>query len=458
MKNLVFSILTGDGMKARAIRGTALSIIGFGGSQVIRLGSNLILTRILFPEAFGLMALVLIVLAGLEMFSDIAIGPSIIQSARGDEETFLNTAWTLQILRGIVLWLAACALAIPIAHFYEQDALARMIPVVGFSTVIAGFSSIGMYTANRHLTLGRLTALELAAQVVGTLVMIGLALWLQSVWALVLGSLAIAMAKTALSHVFLPGPGNRIGWDKSAFLEIFHFGKYIFLGTIAGFFIQHGDRLVLGKFISLEELAVYTIALLFAGIPQMLNNHLVSRVLLPLYKNRPPSENAGNRAQIGQARFLLRLAFLGLGAVLALGGEPLVSLLYDSRYQLAGPLLVLVSLSLLSKIIIGGYDAILLANGNSRDFTILTVGTAVLRVIVLLVLVQNYGVLGAVLASVLIDILTYPALVYFIRPYRGWYPGQDLGFLILALAIGTLALWMSPTAQTMLADVFAAGG
>jgi len=274
-------------MKARAIRGTALSITGFGGSQFVRLASNLILTRILFPETFGLMALVFVVVNGLEMFSDLAIRPSIMQSSRGDDPKFLNTAWTLQIIRGILIWLVAWGLAAPVARFYEQEALIQIIPIVALSTVITGFGSIHIYTANRHLTLGRLTVLELAAQILGTIFMIVLALWLRSIWALVFGSLAIAFAKTVLSHVLLPGAANRIGWDKSAFLEIFHFGKYIFFSTIAGFFIHQGDRLILGKFISLEELGIYTIALLLASVPHMVNSHLVNRVLFPLQK--PPA-------------------------------------------------------------------------------------------------------------------------------------------------------------------------
>ena len=63
------------------------------------------LTRLLFPEAFGLMALIQTFMIGLAMFSDLGIGPAIIQSDRGEDPDFLNTAWVMQILRGICLWL-----------------------------------------------------------------------------------------------------------------------------------------------------------------------------------------------------------------------------------------------------------------------------------------------------------------------------------------------------------------
>ena len=450
MTSRLQGLLSGDGMKARAIRGTALSVLGFGGGQFIRLASNLILTRILFPEAFGLMALVQVVLSGLEMFSDIAIGPSIVRSERGDDPRFLKTAWTLQIIRGVILWIAACALTLPVAQFYGQDDLIAMIPVVALSTIITGFGSIYVNTANRHLTLGKLTVAELGSQVLGIAVMIALAWWLQTVWALVYGSLAIAFFKTALSHLLLPGPANRIGWDQPAFLEIFHFGKYIFIGTISGFFIQHGDRMILGKFITLEALAVYTIAFTLASFPQILGGQLVNRVLLPLYRTHPPAQSAENRHKIGRVYWLTR-GFLLVGALFfALAGEPLIAVLYDARYQAAGALLVLLSLSILPRILITGYDAILLAAGNSRSYTILLVGTAIFKILVLFVLVSKFGLVGAILTPVLVDILTYPALIYFIRPYGGWYLKIDTGLLLVSALICALALWNSPAAWDVL--------
>lgn len=85
------------------MRGVAISLGTTVAQQLIRLGSNLILTRLLFPEAFGLMALVQTFMTGLAMFSDIGIGPSIIQNRRGEDPDFLNTAWTIQIGRGVML-------------------------------------------------------------------------------------------------------------------------------------------------------------------------------------------------------------------------------------------------------------------------------------------------------------------------------------------------------------------
>ena len=81
----VLSFFQGSGLRARALRGSVLTVGGFGASQIFRLASNLILTRLLFPEAFGMMALIMVFLQGLAMFSDVGTGPAIMQSKRGDD-------------------------------------------------------------------------------------------------------------------------------------------------------------------------------------------------------------------------------------------------------------------------------------------------------------------------------------------------------------------------------------
>ena len=137
-----------ESLQGAAIRSSIWTIGGYGASQLIRLGSSLVLTRLLFPEIFGIVALVSVFHQGLAMFSDIGIGPAIVQSPDGDDWTFLQTAWTLQAIRGAVLWVAACAIAVPLASFYDQPIVLWLLPVSGFGAVIAGFESTAVQSAS----------------------------------------------------------------------------------------------------------------------------------------------------------------------------------------------------------------------------------------------------------------------------------------------------------------------
>src|SRR5262249_46285624 len=121
------------GVKKAALSGAVWTILGYGGVQGFRFLSNLLLTRLLAPRLFGLMALVNLFILGLHMFSDFGILQAVIHSPRGDDPDFLNTAWTLQVLRGLALWLGSALIAWPLSHFYGEPALLWLIPVAGLT-------------------------------------------------------------------------------------------------------------------------------------------------------------------------------------------------------------------------------------------------------------------------------------------------------------------------------------
>src|SRR5438067_2141861 len=186
-------------LRARAIRGTLWTTGGYGAQQVIRLATNLILTRLLAPPMFGLMSLVNVFIQGLQGFSDVGIGPSIVQSKRGDDPPFLNTAWTIQVFRGITLGALSALIAWPVSKLYGERQLMWLLPAAGMSAVIAGFNCTALYTLSRHLEVGKLTLRNLVGQIAGAAVMISWATAQRSVWALLAGNIAAALATLAFS-------------------------------------------------------------------------------------------------------------------------------------------------------------------------------------------------------------------------------------------------------------------
>ncbi len=103
--------------RPQILRGSAVTMMGFGGGQALSLVSSVVLTRLLDREAYGLYRLANVFLEGLANFTATGSGPAIIRDQRGDDPAFLNTAWTLQAVRGVGLWLLACAWAFPMPGF-----------------------------------------------------------------------------------------------------------------------------------------------------------------------------------------------------------------------------------------------------------------------------------------------------------------------------------------------------
>lgn len=445
--------LAGGGLFARAMRGSAITAMGYLGSQAVRLASNLILTRLLFPEAFGLMALVTVFMVGLAMFSDVGLGPSIMQHRRGDEPDFLNTAWTIQAARGLLLWLGTCALAAPVASLYGAPALAQMLPVAGLTLLIAGLNPSRIETANRHLALGRVTLFDLVSQVAGIVVMIVMALVTGSVWSLVWGGIAGALVKLWLTTTLLPGPTNRFCWDRAAAADLIRFGKWIFLSTACGFVLTQGDKAILGRYLSLEALGVYNIGFFLASFPMMLAAAIVGRVLIPLYRVRVDGAGADTDRKLRRMRYGLTGVVAALLAAMALTGVPLVGLLYDDRYAVAGGIVVLIACVQMPQMLGMTYDQAALAAGDSRSFFLVTAGRAAVQTVLFIVGAEAGGLVGALIGQGLAGVLVYPAMVWLARRHGVWDWRHDLFFSLSAAAVVATAVWQAQDAIAALGSI-----
>ena len=333
-------------LKKLAIRGAAWTIFGYGTSQILRLGSNLILTRLLVPELFGLMALVNVFIIGLNLFSDIGIGPSIIQNKRGDDPDFLNTAWTIQVIRGFGLWLGCLVIAWPVSQFYAEPQLLWLVPIVGLTTIIQGFNSTALFTLNRQMVFGKLIMLQLGSQIVSLTVMIFLA-WLNpTVWALVGGMLVSSLLEMFWSHRLNPEKPNRFAWNKKIVREIAFFGRWIFISTAVTFLGTQADRIILGKLLSFNILGIYNIALTFASIPGHLIGNVTSEVMFPLVSKLSHLPRESLRAKILNKRKILLTGMGLLVIVFACFGDFLILNLYDERYIQATWMLPILALGI----------------------------------------------------------------------------------------------------------------
>jgi O-antigen/teichoic acid export membrane protein len=419
---------------------------GYAAAQFLRLASNLLLTRLLFPEAFGFMALVAVIIQGLAMFSDVGVSPAIMQSKRGDDQHFLDTAWTIQVIRGGLLWLFACAIALPVAQIYEEPLIAWILPCSGISLLIAGFYPTRIDTANRHLLLGRLTGLDLMAQATGITIAIFLAWYLQSVWALVISGISTAAILLLLYNLFLPGQSNRFTWEREAAQELINFGKWIFLSTICGFLYMQGDKLLLGKYLPLDQFGIYNIGFFLASFPLLMGGVLTRKVLIPLYRERPPAESIGNYRKLQKMRFLLTAAIIALTGGVSAAGVVLIEVLYDPRYAMAGAVVVLIAAMQIPHIIVLTYEQASLAAGDSKRFFVLSAARAVLTLGFLFAGLAYAGLFGALIGQGVAGLAAYPFVVWMARHVGAWDPKHDLCYGVVGMTVIVTAIWLNSEA------------
>ena len=407
-----------------AIRGAAWTFGSYFTGQFLRFGSNLILTRLLMPEIFGLMVIVNIVIGGLEMFSDLGVGLSIIQNPKGEEDRFLRTAWTVQILRSLLLWAISLLLAWPVARLYNAPALTYILPLATLGVVIDAFTNPWIDVLNRRLQLSTIVLIELGAYALSIIAMILGALVSKTVWPLLVGGFVHSFLSMLISH-FLGGPKMRFTLDREIAADLFHFGKWLFISSILTFCASHLDRLVLGTFLSLHELGVYSIAFMLSQVMVQVVAQLSRKVLFPLYSRTAELGPAQLRRQTIKVRSALLLITLPPIAALIVIAPELINFLYDDRYLAAGHYLQLLGAGALFATLLGPIDCVLMASGNTKRHMLLQFFRSATMLSAMLLGGWYAGALGVIYGYVGSQLAYYPFLAGLVRRYGVWLPWLD---------------------------------
>ena len=258
------------GLKKRAINAGYWTTLSFVFDKGLAFVSNIVLVYLsLSQEDFGIVLLVGSVITGLQMFSDVGITPSLIQNKREDP-AFYNTAWTIQVVRGVFLWLVACLLAYPLSRLFEGgEALLWLLPVAAFTSVFNGFRSTAWATANRRLDVKSMAVVTSVTSVLRVLVMWTVAYFYPSPWALVAGFLVGAAVTCVLSHRLIDDVKNRFCFERKAFDSLVRYGKWLFLSTVVTFWAAQIDKFLFASLLSFSALGLYAIALRFSELGPM---------------------------------------------------------------------------------------------------------------------------------------------------------------------------------------------
>lgn len=321
--------------QATLTKGTFWFLTSFGGGQIIRLTTSVVLTRLLAPELFGIMVIVNTLKTGVELISDVGIGQSVIYNKNADDPDFYDTAWTLTSIRGLVLWAVACVAAVPVARFYQAPTLVVIIPIVSLVFVLSGFTSISQFLVQKKLQIDKLTAYELITGSAWAVGQITLAYFIPTIWALVIGLLFGSALSLFGSYFLLSDVRHRFMISRQYISQILHFGKWIFVSSMIYFLSMSFDRIYLAGVISLTLLGVYGISKSISELLTALVARLGNVVVFPFIASHSHMQPADLREQL----IVTRLKFLLIAALtFSLSAATLdlaIKIIFDQRYQAA---------------------------------------------------------------------------------------------------------------------------
>ena len=353
----------------------------FALQQVIRLATNVVLTRLLAPEMFGVMLLVNTLRTGTELLSDIGVGQSVVRSPHAHDRVFLDTAWTVQLLRGAGLMLIALLAAEPLARAYGNPDLAGIVALVSLTFLLVGLQSPEIFLMQRDMRLVQRGAYDLACAVAQSVITVALAWVWGNLWALVWGLVLGQLFATAMTYAFGPLRVPRLVWRREFAGEIFHFGKWVFLSTAVYFAAMSADRIYFSAVLPLALVGIYGVARTFADLLMALAQRLGAFLVFPkVVELRQRSADVASRFTHNR-RLALGAIAVAMAGMLA-GSDRLILILYDQRYHAAAFMLPVLMASIWFAVLAAFGESTLFgldrpraaALGNAAKFAVLMVG------------------------------------------------------------------------------------
>jgi len=277
----IYERLTAGGTTEQQAVQSGVWVAGINvGDRVLQLLNVIILARLLSPRAFGLLGIALVVMMGLNQFSRLGFDEALIHNEKEDIDDYLNTLWVMKIGRTTVVAVIAILIGPPLAAFFGEPQAGRLIQVLGGAQLLLGLQNPGIVYFQKDLNFHREFVYQVGSRFTDLVVAVAFALVFGSVWALVAGNVASKVVKLVMSygiHSFRP----TIEFELDYAMEMFDFGKWMFISTILVFLYGQADDAFVGWFFTAGALGFYQLAYRFSNAPATEITHVISRVAFP---------------------------------------------------------------------------------------------------------------------------------------------------------------------------------
>jgi len=359
-------------------RATASSIWMIAARLVVRFSDLLLLmllTRLLAPSDFGLVAIAVSVVAILDVVTDLPLATPLVRLEK-PSKVHMDTAFVLGILRGLLIFAAAVVLAQPVATFFGDPRLAPLMLVLAAGSALYNLRSPRMAILFKRLEFRQSFIVEVGGKMVGLIAAIIGAFWLESYWALTISPVVSRSMSVLLSYRYAPyQPGLSLR-------EWRYFWEFLSWMIPSQFIIALSwqfDRLFLGRVIPIEQLGFYSVASTVTSIIEQTVRRAVTGPLISGFVLA-----STDPARLRRGYLLADNAIFSLGAPVYVGtfclADPMVRLAFGQDWIVAAPFLGGLALAMLPALVRIPFRPLAMAAGQTRYVFIIAVWSLALRI------------------------------------------------------------------------------
>ena len=404
---MIYDVASPQRFLQRVLKSPSAILVGTNiVSLLARMISTIILTRLLDTTAFGAIGIITTFSFVIVMLTDLGFYQYTVRSERINDAKFLDKVWTVRLTRDAIISVIFILCSGPMANYVNNPELQLAFVIMSLTLILDGASSMAFATAAKDRLIGRLSLLDFIPMAFTIPTTIVLAIEVRSYWAMIISIVFGSLIKAILSYTMFENSRRRLDFDRSIFIDIWKFGRFIVPSSVITLLIGQSDKLVLVRFFSIQDFGLYSLASNLSMAPSNLMNSYASRILYPAFSDSTIKATSENSAIFYEFGSITRLLFIFFSGLIVTAAPVIIAILYDDRYINASQYLSILLLVNIINFVIGTENEMLVACGKVRwqlNFNIFRLFTYCLSGILLF---RSIGPIGLVWALVVTSVLT----------------------------------------------------
>lgn len=383
-------------------------------TRALSFGKTIIIARVLTPSQFGVFGIATLLLALIEILTETGVNIFLVQQ-KEDINKYINTAWIVSILRGLLIGCVIFATAPLVAHFFHTEQAREIISLISIIPILRGFINPAVVKLQKELLFGKQFYYQTILLFVETVVSILFVVITHSVNGLIYGMMISAVLEIILSFIIVK-PTPRLIFHLPLFKNIIHHGKWITASTIFNYFYQHGDDIAVGRVLGASSLGLYDMAYKISLAPLTDFANVINQVTFPVFVKISEDRLRLRRAFLKSLAIVV-LVVLPIGFSLSFFAKEIIVFVLGAKWIGAVPALQILGIFGAVRAISVFSSTVFLSIKRQDIFMLATLTGLIVLGITIIPFIYWWGISGAAMSALFGTIATLPVIFYFLFKY-----------------------------------------
>lgn len=380
----------------------------YRGLGIVRIG---IIAHILSPYSLGVFAVATISLGFLEIITETGINVFLIQE-KEDIEGFINSAWVVSIVRGILIGILIAATAVPVSNFFGSVESRNLLYLVAIVPVLRGFINPSIVKFQKNLQFNKEFFYRFSMYLAESIFSVAGALFLKNPLGLVLGLIGGALYEIIYTFVAArPLPKLVIEWNKV--VKVIKRGVWVTLFGIFDYIYTQFDNVIVGRMLGVSPLGIYQNAYKISTTPLTEVGDVFFRVTFPVF-SKISDEGVRLKKAFVKNVLVNSVLMIAAGIIIFIFASPIVKIVFGPGWEAAIPVVKLLSILGVVRGVASSTNSMLVAKQKQKYCAIITFVSAVGLLVSIVPLVNKFGIMGAGIAAIFGTIISLPFTIYFV--------------------------------------------